>query len=125
MSSLHRGFEWSPALAAQRLRSGAFRSTVSPRLGEEQAKRSGQPASADSRGARLLSAARDYESALALALCALLAWLAQFHHFRDLGLYEDDYFFISEAMKCASSSALAAPVILTNRPVSPSAAAAP
>ena len=25
-------------------------------------------------------------------------WVAQFHHFRDLGLYEDDYFFISEAM---------------------------
>ncbi|HEV7666698.1 MAG TPA: hypothetical protein VGQ62_24405 [Chloroflexota bacterium] len=36
--------------------------------------------------------------ALALALCAALAWLAQFHHFREFGLYEDDYWFISEAM---------------------------
>ena len=25
-------------------------------------------------------------------------WIAQFHHFRDFGLYEDDYWFISEAM---------------------------
>jgi hypothetical protein len=32
------------------------------------------------------------------ALCAALAWIAQFHHFRDFGLYEDDYFFIAEAM---------------------------
>ena len=39
-----------------------------------------------------------HESATALALCAVLVWVAQFHHFRDLGLYEDDYFFISEAM---------------------------
>ena len=39
-----------------------------------------------------------HESAVALSLCALLVWIAQFHHFRDLGLYEDDYFFISEAM---------------------------
>jgi hypothetical protein len=39
-----------------------------------------------------------HESAIALALCAALAWLAQFHHFRDFGLYEDDYWFISEAM---------------------------
>jgi hypothetical protein len=39
-----------------------------------------------------------YESAIALALIAALAWLAQFHHFRDFGLYEDDYWFISEAM---------------------------
>ncbi|MGI9145061.1 MAG: hypothetical protein ACR2IK_00680 [Chloroflexota bacterium] len=39
-----------------------------------------------------------HESALALGLSALLVWAAQFHHFRDLGLYEDDYFFISEAM---------------------------
>jgi hypothetical protein len=35
---------------------------------------------------------------LALGLCALLVWVAQFHNFRDFGLYEDDYFFISEAM---------------------------
>ena len=31
-------------------------------------------------------------------LCAALVWLAQFHHFADFGLYEDDYWFISEAM---------------------------
>lgn len=31
-------------------------------------------------------------------LCAALCWLAQFHHLGDFGLYEDDYFFISEAM---------------------------
>ena len=37
-------------------------------------------------------------STVALALSGLLVWVAQFHHFRDLGLYEDDYFFISEAM---------------------------
>jgi hypothetical protein len=36
--------------------------------------------------------------AIALGLSAALVWLAQFHHFRDFGLYEDDYFFISEAM---------------------------
>jgi hypothetical protein len=42
--------------------------------------------------------AAQHESALALALSALLVWVAQFHHFRDLGLYEDDYFFISRAM---------------------------
>jgi hypothetical protein len=35
---------------------------------------------------------------LALVAIAALAWLAQFHHFRDFGLYEDDYWFISEAM---------------------------
>src|SRR5205085_4459379 len=29
---------------------------------------------------------------------ATLVWLAQFHHFRDFGLYEDDYWFISQAM---------------------------
>src|SRR5258708_37503220 len=39
-----------------------------------------------------------YEAAVALALSAALVWLAQFHHFRDFGLYEDDYFFVSEAM---------------------------
>src|SRR6266851_3890233 len=38
------------------------------------------------------------ESAIAAVLSAALVWLAQFHHFRDFGLYEDDYFFISEAM---------------------------
>lgn len=41
---------------------------------------------------------RRYESPIALALIAALVWLAQFHHFRDFGLYEDDYWFISEAM---------------------------
>ncbi len=30
--------------------------------------------------------------------CALLAWTAQFHHLQNFGLYEDDYFFISQAM---------------------------
>ena len=35
---------------------------------------------------------------IALALSAILVWLAQFHHFLDFGLYEDDYWFISEAM---------------------------
>jgi hypothetical protein len=39
-----------------------------------------------------------YETPLALLAIAALAWLAQFHHFRDFGLYEDDYWFISEAM---------------------------
>ncbi|MBV9579252.1 MAG: hypothetical protein JO057_11755 [Chloroflexi bacterium] len=39
-----------------------------------------------------------YESPIALGLIAALVWLAQFHHFRDFGLYEDDYWFISEAM---------------------------
>src|SRR5689334_12397415 len=38
------------------------------------------------------------ETSLALVLIAGLVWLAQFHHFRDFGLYEDDYWFISEAM---------------------------
>lgn len=36
--------------------------------------------------------------AAAFGLCAALAWLAQFHHLRDFGLYEDDYFFIAPAM---------------------------
>jgi hypothetical protein len=39
-----------------------------------------------------------YEAPAALALSAALVWIAQFHHFRDFGLYEDDYWFISEAM---------------------------
>jgi hypothetical protein len=39
-----------------------------------------------------------YETPLALLAIAALAWLAQFHHFRDFGLYEDDYWFISQAM---------------------------
>jgi len=38
------------------------------------------------------------EAPIALAVSALLVWTAQFHHFRDFGLYEDDYWFISEAM---------------------------
>jgi hypothetical protein len=42
--------------------------------------------------------ARYRETPIALALSALLVWTAQFHHFRDFGLYEDDYWFISEAM---------------------------
>lgn len=45
-----------------------------------------------------LAWAARHESALALGLSGLLVWVAQFHHFRDLGLYEDDYFFIAEAM---------------------------
>jgi hypothetical protein len=39
-----------------------------------------------------------HEAAIAVALSGLLVWVAQFHHFHELGLYEDDYFFISEAM---------------------------
>jgi hypothetical protein len=39
-----------------------------------------------------------HESTVAVALSATLVWLAQFHHFRDFGLYEDDYWFISQAM---------------------------
>jgi hypothetical protein len=46
----------------------------------------------------LLLARAKRESPVALALIAALAWVAQFHHFRDFGLYEDDYWFISEAM---------------------------
>ena len=42
--------------------------------------------------------ARVGELPLAVALSALLVWTAQFHHFRDFGLYEDDYWFISQAM---------------------------
>jgi hypothetical protein len=38
------------------------------------------------------------EPPIALALSALLVWTAQFHHFRDFGLYEDDYWFVSQAM---------------------------
>jgi hypothetical protein len=38
------------------------------------------------------------EAPVALVLSAALVWIAQFHHFREFGLYEDDYFFISEAM---------------------------
>src|SRR5437879_10010032 len=38
------------------------------------------------------------ETIIALALSATLVWIAQFHHFREFGLYEDDYWFISEAM---------------------------
>ena len=50
---------------------------------------------------RLAAAADDSRATsrvAALALIAALVWLAQFHHFRDFGLYEDDYWFISEAM---------------------------
>ena len=39
-----------------------------------------------------------YEWPIAFALSAALVWLAQFHHLKDFGLYEDDYFFISQAM---------------------------
>ena len=38
------------------------------------------------------------EGVFALVLSALLVWIAQFQHLRDFGLYEDDYWFISEAM---------------------------
>jgi len=53
------------------------------------------PAQDDS---RYLRSWQRYESAIALGLSGALVWLAQFHHFRDFGLYEDDYWFISEAM---------------------------
>jgi hypothetical protein len=39
-----------------------------------------------------------YERACAVVCSALLVWLAQFHHLRAFGLYEDDYFFIARAM---------------------------
>jgi hypothetical protein len=39
-----------------------------------------------------------YEAPFAFVASALLVWLAQFHHLRDFGLYEDDYFFIARAM---------------------------
>lgn len=39
-----------------------------------------------------------HEGWVALGLCAALAWLAQFHHYAQFGLYEDDYWFISQAM---------------------------
>jgi hypothetical protein len=42
-----------------------------------------------------------------VALSAALVWLAQFHHFRDFGLYEDDYWFISQAMGKDASYLLA------------------
>jgi hypothetical protein len=38
------------------------------------------------------------ETPIAVALIAALVWLAQFHHFQDFGVYEDDYWFISQAM---------------------------
>ena len=41
---------------------------------------------------------RRFETPIALTFIAALSWLAQFHHFRDFGLYEDDYWFVSEAM---------------------------
>jgi hypothetical protein len=39
-----------------------------------------------------------HEAAATCLLIAAVSWIAQFHHFRDFGLYEDDYWFISEAM---------------------------
>jgi hypothetical protein len=47
-------------------------------------------------GARLVP--NPLELPIALVLSAALVWIAQFHHFRDFGLYEDDYWFVSEAM---------------------------
>lgn len=38
------------------------------------------------------------EQTIALLACAALAWVAQFHRLLDLGLYEDDYWFIAQAM---------------------------
>src|SRR5919198_2789005 len=38
------------------------------------------------------------EALVVLFLIAAVSWTAQFHHFRDFGLYEDDYWFISQAM---------------------------
>src|SRR5947209_3819117 len=42
--------------------------------------------------------ARSQEAAIAFVVSAALVWIAQFHHLLDFGLYEDDYWFISEAM---------------------------
>ena len=53
---------------------------------------------ADAPGSGVASWTRRHPSLAALGLCALLVWLAQFHHLRDFGLYEDDYWFISQAM---------------------------
>jgi hypothetical protein len=39
-----------------------------------------------------------HEHATALAVSALLVLVAQFHHLKSFGLYEDDYFFIASAM---------------------------
>jgi hypothetical protein len=47
---------------------------------------------------RLRSLVVDHESRSTFLLIAVISWIAQFHHFRDFGLYEDDYWFISEAM---------------------------
>jgi len=44
-----------------------------------------------------LSRAR-HEAPIAADLCGLLIFTAQFHRFREFGLYEDDYFFIARAM---------------------------
>ncbi|MDQ3810093.1 MAG: hypothetical protein M3336_07375, partial [Chloroflexota bacterium] len=46
----------------------------------------------------LTALARRHELALALAASAALVWLAQFHHLAEFGLYEDDYFFVAQAM---------------------------
>jgi hypothetical protein len=45
-----------------------------------------------------LTVSGSHEAALALAASALLVWTAQFHHLADFGLYEDDYWFIAQAM---------------------------
>lgn len=39
-----------------------------------------------------------FETHTALVVLVLASWVAQFHHFRDFGLYEDDYWFIARAM---------------------------
>src|SRR5215471_5994583 len=58
--------------------------------------RASTPGMSRSLPARLSPARR--ETPIALGLIAALVWLAQFHHFQDFGLYEDDYWFISQAM---------------------------
>jgi hypothetical protein len=39
-----------------------------------------------------------HEALLTCLVIAAVSWIAQFHHLRDFGLYEDDYWFISQAM---------------------------
>ena len=49
-------------------------------------------------GGRLRAVVLQHESWSTFLLIGVVSWIAQFHHFRDFGLYEDDYWFISEAM---------------------------
>src|SRR5437667_4833672 len=77
------------------------RTTFASPSGRGREERAGEGASTPIRGPHPPPSPRgrgSREAPIALALSALLAWTAQFHHFRDFGLYEDDYWFISEAM---------------------------